>query len=253
MPPAFRASPIPPVVETARPYRPIGAAISDLESLGYWVGAALSRSEVEGYRALILREAEEALARGSGTTGSSQRVWNLLGLKSDFAKLAAHPVPVVLARHLLGPDVFLSSFCANIVWPGSGPHFLHADQDGAPMPWDATTILTIIWALDEFSERSGATRVVPASHKRRAPPPYGRGLPETVPVLAPAGSVLAMDGRLWHQAGANGTSTPRVAVLATYALPILARHPFFTDPLDDDVRVHAGDELLAVLGPVSGR
>jgi ectoine hydroxylase-related dioxygenase (phytanoyl-CoA dioxygenase family) len=56
-------------------------------------------------------------------------------------------------------------------------------------------MVTTIWALDDFTEANGATRVVPGSHQE----PGARPDPaETVPVEMAAGSVLIFSGRLWH-------------------------------------------------------
>jgi ectoine hydroxylase-related dioxygenase (phytanoyl-CoA dioxygenase family) len=64
--------------------------------------------------------------------------------------------------------------------------------------------VNIIWVLDDMDEGNGATRYVPGSHRWQTlddVPENPRAL--SVPFEAPAGAVLAMDGRLWHTSGAN--------------------------------------------------
>src|SRR5947209_7341448 len=83
--------------------------------------------------------------------------------------------------------------------PGGNPMFLHADQGFVTPPWPPyAMVANAMWMLDDFTPENGATRIAPASHKRNEQPDYGN-LPETIPVVAPAGTVMVFDGRLWHQ------------------------------------------------------
>jgi ectoine hydroxylase-related dioxygenase (phytanoyl-CoA dioxygenase family) len=68
-------------------------------------------------------------------------------------------------------------------------------------------MLTAIWALDDFTAENGATLVVPGSHRNRHGKP-ARG--EAVPMEMLAGSVMLFSGRLWHGAGANTSTRPRL-------------------------------------------
>src|SRR5436305_1559351 len=72
-----------------------------------------------------------------------------------------------------------------------------------------------MWALDDFTEANGATRVVPGSHRWSDRQPVDPD--ETVTITMPAGSVLFIVGTLWHGGGANRTDRPRLGVLLEYA------------------------------------
>ena len=67
--------------------------------------------------------------------------------------------------------------------------------------------VSTIWALDEFTDRNGATEVVPGSHRwdeERAPEAHEIALAEM-----PAGSAVFYLGSTLHGGGANRTETER--------------------------------------------
>jgi ectoine hydroxylase-related dioxygenase (phytanoyl-CoA dioxygenase family) len=75
-----------------------------------------------------------------------------------------------------------------------------------------------IWCLDEFSERNGATRFIPASHRKTHLPAHnGNYADEGITVEAPAGSLIFAHGACWHSAGRNTTDLPRTAIFGRYA------------------------------------
>lgn len=75
-------------------------------------------------------------------------------------------------------------------------------------------ICNSMWALTDFTEANGATRLVPGSHVRENPS-YG-GAYETIPAEMPKGSVLIWDGALWHGGGANQTGKRRIGIAMNY-------------------------------------
>ena len=77
-----------------------------------------------------------------------------------------------------------------------------------------------MWLVTDFTAANGATRVVPGSHLSGRQP--SRALPHplaTVAAVAPAGTALVFDGRLWHGAGANRSDASRFAVTMNFCGP----------------------------------
>jgi ectoine hydroxylase-related dioxygenase (phytanoyl-CoA dioxygenase family) len=72
-----------------------------------------------------------------------------------------------------------------------------------------------MWALTDFTEANGATRLVPGSHLWDHAPDYGRAY-DTVPAEMAAGSVLVWHGSLWHGGGANATERRRYGIAMNY-------------------------------------
>ncbi len=62
-----------------------------------------------------------------------------------------------------------------------------------------------MWMIDAFTAENGATWLVPGTHLRGRQPSCtaGEGDTPSVPVRAPADSVMIFDGLLWHQTGTN--------------------------------------------------
>jgi ectoine hydroxylase-related dioxygenase (phytanoyl-CoA dioxygenase family) len=77
--------------------------------------------------------------------------------------------------------------------------------------------MNVIWCLDDVHEANGATRYVPGSHRwtglDRVPED---ALAQTRPFEATAGSIIAMDGRVWHTSGENVTEEEERALLFGY-------------------------------------
>ena len=71
----------------------------------------------------------------------------------------------------------------------------------SPKP-HAPTVCNSMWALTDFTEANGATRIIPGSHLADHSPDYGSRY-DSIPAEMPKGSVLVWHGSLWHGGGAN--------------------------------------------------
>jgi fumagillin biosynthesis dioxygenase len=189
------------------------------------VEEVLDAAAVRDVRRRLVAAAEESRRRGIDTfmpvldpNDRNVRVFNLLDLDPVFVELIQHPRAIALVRELLGDGFLISNFTANIALPGSRSMNLHADQAIViPEPWLAPWAINIIWCLDDVYERNGATRYVPDSHRvtRYAELPSD-ALQRSRPFEAKAGSIIAMDGRMWHTSGANTTERDERALLFGY-------------------------------------
>ncbi|MBS0470554.1 MAG: phytanoyl-CoA dioxygenase family protein [Proteobacteria bacterium] len=169
--------------------------------------------------------AEEYRRRGHDThmpvldpNAANVRVFDLLDLDPVFRELIRHPAALALVRALLGPDAMISNFTANIARPGARSMSLHSDQAlVAPEPWLAPWSVNIIWCLSDVHRDNGATLFIPGSHKVTRRAELGAGpIARLVPFEAKAGSIVAMDGRVWHTSGANVTANEERALLFGY-------------------------------------
>jgi ectoine hydroxylase-related dioxygenase (phytanoyl-CoA dioxygenase family) len=208
--------------------------------------------------------------------GVNQRVWMLVNKGASFRGLLRHPDVLQLVRSLLGPAMLLSSHGANIAREGGVEMPLHTDQWWMPPPVlaDASNIpvgaierdnvpnapgstpqmiaptaaVNVIWMLVDFTEKNGATRVVPGSHRRGTYPAAGLGEEEVVHATAPAGTALVIDARIWHGTGANTGAGDRLAVLTTFCGPQFRTQENYTLGLDHEVFPDLDDHLLELLG-----
>ena len=184
----------------------------------------LSTIEEQGYTILEnalspeftteLREAVRAefVARGVEPKGNraegfaTRRLYNLVPKQPIFQRLPTHEPVLRVVEQLLEPDCLLSGTTAMDIGPGEVLQGLHADDGffkiGRPhRPMMATTI----WALTDFTDANGATRIVPGSHREPGHPDPNE-VSISIPAEMPAGSVLIMDSQLWHCGGPNTTT-----------------------------------------------
>ena len=74
-------------------------------------------------------------------------------------------------------------------------------------------------ALDEFTGENGATYLLPGSQERATPPTEEEFYANAKRFIAPAGSVLFFNARLWHAGGQNRTDGWRHALTVNMARP----------------------------------
>lgn len=179
------------------------------------------------------------------------RVFDLLDIDPLFRDLIRHPLALDLVRALLGPEFLISNFTANIARPGSGSMSLHADQAlVVPEPWLEPWSINIIWCLTDVRFENGATLFIPGSHRvtRRdelGPEPASR----LMPFEAPAGSIIAMDGRMWHTSGRNITaSEDRALLFGYYSRAFLRPQVNWNAVLSPDVQAGLDPDFRKLLG-----
>jgi len=180
---------------------------------------------------------------------TNQRVWNVLSRNPVFVDLAEHPAALRLVRSVLGWPALLGNLSANITGPGGGEMVLHADQIFVPEPWPAEPQgCNVSWLVDDFTADNGATCVVPGSHLLHRIPQPGEQV-DAVPLVAPAGTMVVFESRLWHRTGFNRTTDQRRAgIFGWYTRPIYRAQENWFLSLDPSIRQFASDDLLVLLG-----
>ena len=155
------------------------------------------------------------------TEEHARRLANLVD-KGDVFRRAIVLTPVLEAvRHVLGPEIKLSSLNARSADPHSEEgQPLHVDMAAIPDEkgyWVCNTV----WMLDDFTRENGPTRMVPGSHTwgRRPQDVLADPLaphPDEVLLTGKAGTIAVMNAHLWHAGTANRTAAPRLAMNAFY-------------------------------------
>jgi ectoine hydroxylase-related dioxygenase (phytanoyl-CoA dioxygenase family) len=110
--------------------------------------------------------------------------------------------------------------------------------------------MNIIWCLDDVHRDSGATLFMPGSHhiERRADLPDDL-VERMIPFEAKAGSIVAMEGRLWHTSGANTTRDEERALLFGYYSRSFIRPQWnFNVGLSEQTKAGLSPELRRWLG-----
>jgi ectoine hydroxylase-related dioxygenase (phytanoyl-CoA dioxygenase family) len=241
-----------------KPTSDLVQAEADLRDTGLCLfEGALSAAKLKRVRDALYRAADDDRARGRekkftfdyAHDDTNQRVWNLLSRDPVFADLAEHPAALHLLKTFLGWPILLSNISANITGPGGGEMVLHADQIYMPEPWGGIQGMNVAWIIDDFTDENGATRVVPGSHKLNRMPKDDELTTDGVPLEAPAGTMVVMEGRVWHKTGTNRTKNKRRGgIFAFYTIPIYRTQENWFLSLNPTERQFASDTMLTLLG-----
>ena len=144
------------------------------------------------------------------------RVYNLLAHGETWWQVPVHPAVLPVVQGVLDRGCLISSLSSIDIGPGETAQPIHADDQLIPIPKPhPATVCNTMWALTDFTEDNGATRVVSGTHLADSSPIYGEHY-ESEPALMKRGSVLVWHGSLWHGGGANRTAERRVGVAMNY-------------------------------------
>jgi ectoine hydroxylase-related dioxygenase (phytanoyl-CoA dioxygenase family) len=152
----------------------------------------------------------------------TRRTGALVARSPTFRGLAAHPLVLgtldrVLGDHATSYQLHLTQVID--IGPGEPGQMIHRDQwafDFFPFPAGFEVECHTMWAMTEFTEENGATRVIPGSHRfeDRLRPAYD----ETLPAVMPKGSVFVYVGSVYHGGGANASDANRRGINVGYTL-----------------------------------
>jgi ectoine hydroxylase-related dioxygenase (phytanoyl-CoA dioxygenase family) len=163
-----------------------------------------------------------------------------------FLHVATYAPLLDLVRHLLGDYVVLMQQ-NGIINPSSERHTQTAYHRDLPYQHFVSSrplAVSALLCIDPFRPETGATVVVPGSHRveRFASEEVVRSL--EVSVAAEAGSFVVFDSMLFHRAGDNRSGRPRRVVNQVFSLPIIAQQISLPAALEGRYR---GDPALARL------
>jgi ectoine hydroxylase-related dioxygenase (phytanoyl-CoA dioxygenase family) len=151
---------------------------------------------------------------------STLRVAGVLAASRKSAGLIAHERVMAVADGILKPfceNYRIGSSVAIEIHPSEGNQVLHRDDEIYPMRIpDVEMQISAMWALDEFTEENGATRVVPGSQDMRDIETITED--DITQAVMPKGSVLFYLGSAVHSGGSNRSKLPRKGLVTTYSL-----------------------------------
>lgn len=198
----------------------LSAAAQEIDERGYTVlPSVLSDEQCDALLEDLGRlEAELGITpAGNSFEGrATWRIYNLLAHGRRFEEIPVHPEVLPVVESVLDRGCLVSSLSSIAIGPGEVAQPIHADDQLIPLPKPhPPTVCNTMWALTEFTEENGATRVIPGSHRSATNPDYGASY-DSVPAIMPRGSVLVWHGSLWHGGGANRTQSRRVGIAMNY-------------------------------------
>jgi len=144
------------------------------------------------------------------------RIYNLLVHGELYERIPVHANVLPIVEGVLDPGCLVSSLSSIAIGPDEIAQPIHADDQLIPIKKPhVPTVCNTMWALTDFSEENGATRVIPGSHLADHSPAFGQHF-DSIPAEMKRGSVLIWHGSLWHGGGANRTRERRVGIAMNY-------------------------------------
>lgn len=179
----------------------------------------LSEAETKAFRARV----EELYAEEGNRSGSefkqepgARRLANAVNKGEIFEKVIETPEVLKYVEAVLGPDFKLSSLNVRSANPNSNSgQPLHVDSGELPDE-RGNAVCNSVWMLDDFTERNGALRIVPGSHRWQRLPTPGEKVDTEMLVTGKAGTVVVMNAHTWHGGTDNRTDHQRRAMHVYY-------------------------------------
>ena len=239
----------------------IDSIVDGIKEHGYAiVPNVLSKAELEDGSKKLWEAVEEqrqrprALPHAEDPTYFS--VLHIMDFAPFFAELLEHPVADAILSRCLGVDYIVSTFNAKIARPGnaapkSAAEGIHCDVwRVTPEPWANQWALNIMWCLSDMRFENGATLHMPGSHRFERYEDVPADINDhMVPFEAPAGSIIAMDGKMWHGPGANVTKDEdRPLLLAYYFRSFLRPQTNYSVVLRPEVQNRVSPKMRYRLG-----
>jgi ectoine hydroxylase-related dioxygenase (phytanoyl-CoA dioxygenase family) len=186
----------------------------------------LSPERLAEYRAALAPFEDTHHGRNDFEGFKTERIYTLVARGKVFEEIAADPRLMALIGRFLQPNFLLSASHSISLNPGETAQSIHSDDGFYRQPRPRPPIgISVIGAIDDFTQANGATEVIPGSHRWGDPGAAGRpnDMAEIekllVPMEIPAGAALVFAGTLLHRGGANVTDKPRLAFTNQYCEP----------------------------------
>jgi len=185
----------------------------------------------------------------------TRRTGGLIARSPTGRDLVTHPVVLGAVGAVLAHATTFHLHLTQVIaiGPGEPGQPVHRDQwafDFFPFPQGYEVQCNTIWAMTDFTEENGATRVIPGSHRYEDRREFAYA--DTEPAEMPAGSVLFYTGALYHGGGANRSSQTRYGLNVTYALSWLRQeeNQYLSTP--PEIARRLPEPLLRLMGYARG-
>jgi len=220
------------------------------------VDAVASRELLASLRAELEPWIEATAVGSDGFSGRrTRRTGGLIARSRTARELVQHPLVLGAVKGILEGATNFQLHLTQVIsiGPGEPAQLVHRDQwafDFFPFPSGYEVQCNTLWALTDFTERNGATRLIPGSHR------MGDGLrfeeKDTEPAEMRAGSVLFYTGALYHGAGANRSDATRIGLNLTYARAWLRQEENQYLAVPHEIARELPEELLRLMGYARG-
>ena len=185
----------------------------------------------------------------------TQRTGGLIARSATVRELVQHPLALEIVKGVLHDAKSFQLHLTQVIaiGPGESSQPVHRDQwafDFFPFPKGYEVQCNSLWAMTDFSEENGATRLVPGSH--RFDDKLRLEEKDTEPAEMMAGSVLFYTGALYHGGGANRSSETRYGLNLTYCRSWLRQEENQYLSVPHEIARDLPEPLLRLMGYARG-
>jgi ectoine hydroxylase-related dioxygenase (phytanoyl-CoA dioxygenase family) len=203
------------------------------------------QAEMAPYIEDTLFGADEFVGTGTKRTGA------MIARSPTARQLVMNPLALATAGNLLHKASTFQLHLTQVigVHPGSPAQKLHQDE----VAWDFYEFrddyeiqCNLLWAMSDYTEEMGATRVVPGSQYAGRTKNFTEA--DSQAAVMRRGSALFYTGKVYHGAGANRSDRVRQAINITYAVGWVRQeeNQFLSTPME--IARTLPDDLLKVMG-----
>ncbi|MGH0033080.1 MAG: phytanoyl-CoA dioxygenase family protein [Myxococcota bacterium] len=185
----------------------------------------------------------------------TRRTGGLIARSETARELVQHPLVLDTAKRVLHRaknfQIHLTQVIA--IGPGESEQSIHRDQwafDFFPFPKGYEVQCNTIWAMTDFTEENGATRVVPGSNHLEDRLQFK--LEDSEPAEMRKGSVLFYTGSVYHGGGANRSDAVRMGLNLTYNVSWLRQEENQYLSVPPEVAKTLDEPLLRLMGYAMG-
>ena len=163
---------------------------------------------------------EEHFKKGKRFEKIASRLGNLPNKDKSFLNFIMLPELLWTAYHVIKKDIMFSSSNFREPLKGTDQQQLHIDWLPRTNNSQNFDCVIAMMYLDDSKEINGAIKIIPGSHKILGyPDEYTNphiDNSDTITVEAKAGSIIILNGNLWHRGGANINGDRRRIINAIY-------------------------------------
>ncbi len=165
--------------------------------------------------------------------------------------LIAHPTILDVTGQLLHRAHSFQLHLTQVIaiGPGSPGQSIHRDQwafDFFDFPADYDVQCNTIWAMTDFTESNGATRLMPGSQHLENSFEYT--VADTVPAEMTKGSCLIYTGKVYHGGGENRSDMTRMGLNITYDVGWLRQEENQYLSVPREIAKTLSDDMLRLIG-----
>jgi ectoine hydroxylase-related dioxygenase (phytanoyl-CoA dioxygenase family) len=185
----------------------------------------------------------------------TKRTGGLVGRSQGCRDLVMNPLVLATTKKVLAHAMSFQLHLTQVIAidPGQPAQPIHRDQwafDFFPFPKGYEVQCKTLWAMTDFTELNGATRVVPGSNHFEDKLQFREA--DSVAAEMTRGSILFYTGAVYHGGGANRSDATRVGINITYNVSWLRQeeNQYLSVPLE--IAKTLPVELLRLMGYARG-